>query len=88
MHRIKAVSREILNEKLADSSIPAEDMHTKKDIMSLLVKARKAEEDTDLKAERRLVKNAPAPGISYRMTDEMMMDQVVGPPCSSFTAIC
>lgn len=39
MHRIKRISAEMLQEKLADTAVTADDMSTKKDIMSLLVRA-------------------------------------------------
>lgn len=40
MHRIKAISAKMLAEKMADSGVSTSDMDTKRDIMSLLVKAR------------------------------------------------
>lgn len=62
MHRIRAVSREMLASKMADAAtISAEDTHAKKDIMSLLVRARSAEKDQG----------------AYKMSDEAMMNQVV-----------
>lgn len=70
MHKIKIISRQILDEKLKESAVTAGDMHTKKDIMSLLVKARKAEEEAANGAEK-------SSGAAYRMSDDMMMNQVV-----------
>lgn len=56
----------MLAEKISETSgISAEDMHMKKDIMSLLVRARQND----------LSKNTS----EYTMTDEAMMDQVVRP---------
>ncbi|KAJ7248360.1 hypothetical protein C8J57DRAFT_1522337 [Mycena rebaudengoi] len=52
MHRIRKVSREILRAKTADLSVPPDDVSTKKDIMSLMVRAHKAELDANLVAER------------------------------------
>ncbi|KAI0056515.1 cytochrome P450 [Artomyces pyxidatus] len=43
LHQIRRISREMLREKLADTAVDAADMATKKDIMSLLVRARKGE---------------------------------------------
>ncbi|KAF8868304.1 cytochrome P450 [Infundibulicybe gibba] len=62
MHRIKRISSEILQEKLADS-IRVSDTDAKRDIMSLLVRARKA----DLAHEKG----------AYAMSDQAMMDQVL-----------
>lgn len=83
MHRIKAISRIILDEKLEDTAVGADDMHTKKDIMSLLVKARMSE------ANRDSATDAKEPGgrssetgpSGYRMSDEMIMNQVVSRLC-------
>lgn len=66
MRRIKAVSAEVLQEKVSDSAVSASDTASKRDIMSLLVQARKREE-----------------GQGYRMSDEMMMEQVVRGPISA-----
>ncbi|KAF7328581.1 hypothetical protein MVEN_02546200 [Mycena venus] len=46
LHRIRNISRDLLRAKTADLSISLNDMTTKKDIMSLLVKARQADLDT------------------------------------------
>ena len=72
MHRIKSISRNILNEKLINAGVPAGDRQTKKDIMSLLVKARQVEMEkpslgTGMEEEEE----------SYTMSDEMIMNQVV-----------
>jgi hypothetical protein len=77
MHTIKSVSQNLLNEKLEDSALAAssDDMNSKKDIMSLLVKARKAEDDAQ-ELEKSAFTEVPA-APAYRMTDRMLMDQVV-----------
>lgn len=62
MHRIKAISAQILRERLADArAAGVDDVAAKKDIMSLLVRARIAEKDDAV----------------YRMDDAQMMDQVL-----------
>lgn len=43
MHRIKKVSADILQEKLEDTAVTPDDTSTKRDIMSLLVRARVAD---------------------------------------------
>lgn len=43
MYRIKQISAKMLEEKLADSAVAAEDTVAKRDIMSLLVRARLAD---------------------------------------------
>ncbi|PPQ78897.1 hypothetical protein CVT25_002385 [Psilocybe cyanescens] len=63
MHRIRAVSSQMLDDKMRDSAVPISDSETKRDIMSLLVRARKA--DMDSKAG------------GYAMSDKAMMDQVL-----------
>ncbi|KAF8887027.1 cytochrome P450 [Gymnopilus junonius] len=63
MHRIRNVSAAMLREKMRDSIVPISDSETKRDIMSILVRARKA--DLDSKAG------------GYAMSDEAMMDQVL-----------
>ncbi|KAF9554234.1 cytochrome P450 [Agrocybe pediades] len=63
MHRIRKVSAQMLEEKMKDSAVPISDSETKRDIMSILVRARKA--DLDSKAG------------GYAMSDEAMMDQVL-----------
>lgn len=63
MYRIKRVSEAILREKMQDTAVVASDMDTKRDIMSLLVRARKADLDKDK-------------GV-YAMSDQAMRDQVV-----------
>lgn len=40
MHIIKKVSAQLLKEKVADAAVVAADMTTKRDIMSILVRAR------------------------------------------------
>ena len=67
MHRIKAVSRGMLEEKIREARALEGDseMKGKKDVMSLLVQARMRE-----------AKGAGGEG-GYRMSDEMMMEQVV-----------
>uniref|UniRef100_A0A8H8CGE5 Cytochrome P450 n=1 Tax=Psilocybe cubensis TaxID=181762 RepID=A0A8H8CGE5_PSICU len=61
MHRIRAVSAQMLAEKMSDSAVSLSDSETKRDIMSLLVRARQA----DSKAG------------GYAMSDQAMMDQVL-----------
>ncbi|KAI0041381.1 cytochrome P450 [Auriscalpium vulgare] len=43
LHRLRRLSRKMLAEKLADSAVNVDDFSTKKDIMSLLVRARNGE---------------------------------------------
>jgi hypothetical protein len=66
MYRIKRVSATILREKMQDMTVTVSDMNAKRDIMSLLVRARKADLDKDK-------------GV-YAMSDQAMMDQVVSCP--------
>ncbi|KAK0202604.1 cytochrome P450 [Desarmillaria ectypa] len=64
MHRIRKISRQILSEKMKDleeSGISTNDMHAKKDIMSLLMRARANETDQ----------------LGYAMSDNIMVDQVL-----------
>ncbi|KAH7099379.1 cytochrome P450 [Auriculariales sp. MPI-PUGE-AT-0066] len=62
MHRIKRVSRAILDERMEEAKIVGrEDVEAKRDIMSLLVRARMATKDE----------------AAFRMNDEQMMDQVL-----------
>ncbi|KAJ3986707.1 cytochrome P450 [Lentinula detonsa] len=73
MHRIKAVSASILREKMkeAENLENNEDTAAKKDIMSLLVRARM----TDQKIQRSISSGlGPVP---YAMSDAEMMDQVL-----------
>jgi hypothetical protein len=62
MYIIRKVSTELLLEKINDS-ITVSDMDAKRDIMSILVRARKADLDKDKTA--------------YTMSDKAMLDQVV-----------
>ncbi len=64
MHRIKKISAEMLAEKTKDNAVALSDTEAKRDIMSLLVRARNA--DLAIKS-------------GYTMTDQQMMDQVVRP---------
>ena len=67
MYRIRAISRRILAEKIAeDAAIGGDDRASKKDIMSLLVRARAAGE-----------KGPAAMNGEYKLTDEAMVDQMV-----------
>ncbi|KAG5645437.1 hypothetical protein DXG03_006261 [Asterophora parasitica] len=61
MHRIKQISATILAEKM-QASVAISDTDTKRDVMSLLVHARKADPEKDK---------------GYAMSDEVMMDQVL-----------
>ncbi|PBK99680.1 cytochrome P450 [Armillaria gallica] len=66
MHRIRDISKRILDQKMketSESGITADDTHTKKDIMSILVRARRA----DLHKDR----------TAYAMSDTAMIDQVL-----------
>ncbi|KAF5367336.1 hypothetical protein D9615_010281 [Tricholomella constricta] len=63
MHRIKQVSAGILAEKMRDSAVAASDTEAKRDIMSLLVRARKADTEKDKGA--------------YTLSDNAMMEQVL-----------
>ncbi|KDR66172.1 hypothetical protein GALMADRAFT_148080 [Galerina marginata CBS 339.88] len=63
MHRIRKVSAKMLQDKMQDFAVPISDSESKRDIMSILVRARKA--DLDSKAG------------GYAMSDEAMMDQVL-----------
>lgn len=61
LYRIRAISKELLRAKTADLSVSPDDTTTKKDIMSLLVKARKADLDAGEEA----------------MSDRAMLDQML-----------
>ncbi|KAF9567301.1 cytochrome P450 [Agrocybe pediades] len=63
MYRIRRISRQMLEEKLKDSNLILNDSDAKKDIMSILVRARKAELDGGKGG--------------YAMSDQAMMDQVL-----------
>ncbi|KAK0467020.1 cytochrome P450 [Desarmillaria tabescens] len=65
-HRIRDISKHILDQKMketSESGITADDTHTKKDIMSILVRARQA----DLYKDR----------TAYAISDAAMIDQVL-----------
>jgi hypothetical protein len=64
MYRIRKISVKMLEEKMKDSSLVLNDSDAKRDIMSILVRARKAELDGGKGG--------------YAMSDRAMMDQVVG----------
>ena len=66
MHRIKRVSAGILEEKMKEAHSAPGDFETKKDIMSILVRARMAEEKAN-EGKR----------LGYAMSDGEMMDQVL-----------
>lgn len=61
MHVIRKISEQMLEEKMADAHIVVEAKEPKKDIMSLLVRARIGDKE----------------GSGYLMSDQAMMDQVV-----------
>lgn len=63
MHKIKHISALILKEKTSDIVVTASDTEAKRDIMSLLVRARKVDLEKD--------------AAVYTMSDKAMMDQVV-----------
>lgn len=65
MHKIKRISALILKEKMSDTAVTVSDTGAKRDIMSLLVRARKADLEKD--------------NTVYTMSDKAMMDQVVKP---------
>ncbi|THU80948.1 cytochrome P450 [Dendrothele bispora CBS 962.96] len=78
MHRIKAVSAGILAQKLKEAEgVDSYDTTAKKDIMSLLVRARKAEEESREKEKVTLGTGVVAGPEPYRMSNEEMMDQVL-----------
>lgn len=51
MHRIRKISREILRAKTTDLRVPPDDVSTKQNILSLMVRAQKAELDANPVAE-------------------------------------
>jgi len=62
MHRIKAVSRAILDERMREAQVVGlTDVEAKRDIMSLLVRARMSDKDE----------------TAFKMNDDQMMDQVL-----------
>lgn len=64
MARIRSVASDMLAQKMADANaISVSDSEAKRDIMSLLVRARKTDMDRKMGG--------------YAMSDEAMMDQVV-----------
>lgn len=65
MYRIRKLSARMLEEKMRDSNMVLNDSDAKRDIMSILVRARKAELDGGKGG--------------YAMSDRAMMDQVVSP---------
>lgn len=67
MSRIRRISREILTEKIHNSALTAGDVASKKDIMSLMVRARASDSDGE--------KGEGEEG--YRLSDEALVDQVV-----------
>lgn len=67
MHRIRKLSTQMLEDKMKDSNLFENDISAKRDIMSILVRARKAEMDGG-KGD-------------YAMSDQAMMDQVVSRRC-------
>lgn len=46
MYQVKKISAKMLKDKMADSAVTADDTAAKRDIMSLLVRARSAEKGT------------------------------------------
>lgn len=87
MRRIKALSETLLLEKVNEAAaISPDDSATKKDIMSLLVRARSNAEKVTVGYEK-----GPTPATTlgnYRMSNKGMMDQVVcdpTPPTSGFS---
>jgi hypothetical protein len=73
MRRIKAVSQELLSQRVIESAIISpDDSATKKDIMSLLVRARANEERVNASYNK-----IGSSFDDYRMSDREMMNQVV-----------
>ncbi|KAG6857715.1 hypothetical protein H0H87_004131 [Tephrocybe sp. NHM501043] len=62
MHQIKKISANILAERMRDSAVTVSDTEAKRDVMSLLVRARKAES---------------ADKTAYAMSDQAMIEQVL-----------
>lgn len=71
MSRIRRISRQILADKIHDSGVTAADLSTKKDIMSIMVRARKGDEDAEEKGEPQAKHGV------YKLSDEALVDQVV-----------
>ncbi|EIM88719.1 cytochrome P450 [Stereum hirsutum FP-91666 SS1] len=69
MSRIRRISAQILADKIHDSGLTAADLSTKKDIMSIMVRARKGDEDAEEKGEAKH-------GV-YKLSDEALVDQVL-----------
>ncbi|PPQ84713.1 hypothetical protein CVT24_002674 [Panaeolus cyanescens] len=63
MYRIRKLSKAMLEEKMKDADLPLTDMEAKRDIMSILVRARRAEQEGGKDG--------------YAMSDRAMMDQVL-----------
>lgn len=72
MYRIRRISSQILADKIHDSGVTAADLATKKDIMSIMVRARKGDEDAEASGEKGGVKEN-----TYKLSDEALVDQVV-----------
>lgn len=69
MHTIKTISAAMLEEKMADAAfVGVDDTRAKRDIMSLLVRARKAEINK---------MDGEGEDNQYQMSDQDMMDQVL-----------
>lgn len=62
MYKIRQLSKSMLEDKLRESAYIS-DMDAKRDIMSILVRAKKGEQEGNM--------------ASYTMNDQAMMDQVV-----------
>ncbi|PPQ71368.1 hypothetical protein CVT24_011754 [Panaeolus cyanescens] len=63
MYRIRKLSKAMLEEKMRDADLPLTDIEAKCDIMSILVRARRAEQEEGKGG--------------YAMSDQAMMDQVL-----------
>lgn len=85
MSAIRRVASGILAEKMADAAAVQADSEAKRDIMSLLVRARVAAQRESEKQAKGGTTTATATGQAYGMNDEAMMDQVVRVP---FTGPC
>jgi hypothetical protein len=71
MHRIKQVCLNILAEKIQEEHVTTPDIEPKKDLMSLLMRARQSE-----------TKQQDSPGVaSYQMNDDNIVQQMA---CSFF----
>ena len=64
MYEIRKLSKKMLEDKFKETTVHGSDTDAKRDIMSILVRARKADQEGRA-------------GEQYTMNDQAMMDQVV-----------